>query len=416
MSGVEPRGGRAVFQSRDYCLYLSSRFLWGIASQMQNVAIAWLVYALTHDAFALGLIGLATILPALPLSLITGAVADRFDRRRIVLICYSLYTVCSALLIFTAYEGLVWPVYGLVVFAGSLRAFVNPAAQALMASTVPDEHYASAAAWFNSTTQTANIIGPAIGGLLFPLGTIVPFSVSFGCFALATLSVMRVSPRPAKGRSKAPVTWSMIVAGYHFIWSCPVVLGAITLDLVAVLLGGATALLPIYAGEIFRTGPWGLGLLRAMPAVGAIFAALILAHYPLGRRVGRSMFACVAIYGMATIGFGLSQSIWPAMVCLVVLGSADVISVVIRSSLIQIETPDAMRGRVIAVHSILTNTSNNLGDFESGTLASFVGAVPAVVTGGIGALLAVVVWIRLFPQLWERDELAIGRPAGSEKS
>ena len=408
MSDVTPRGGRAVFRFRDFRLYLAGRFLWGLAMQIQNVAIAWLVYELTHDPFALGLIGLATFLPTVPLSLVTGAVADRFDRRRILVLTYALITIGAALLCFTVQYQLVWPIYVIVVGVGACRSFSNPAGQALMAATVPDEEFASAAAWSNTTNQTATVIGPAIGGILVPFGALVPFVVALACFICATTMAYLIAPRPAKGRSKGPVTWSMLVAGYQFIGGCPVVMGAITLDLVAVLLGGATSLLPIFASEVYHTGPWGLGLLRSMPAIGSILTALVLAHYPLQSRVGRTMFICVFAYGFATIGFGLSTSIWPAMICLIILGSADVISIVIRSSLIQIETPDAMRGRVIAVHTILTGTSNNLGDFESGTVASFIGAVPAVVVGGIGAILGAALWIRLFPALWTRDRLASG--------
>jgi MFS family permease len=408
MTSAGATGGRAVFRFRDYRLYVSGRFLWGLAIQIQNVAIAWLVYDLTRDAFALGLIGLATFLPTVPLSLITGAIADRYDRQRVLVITYGLIALGALALCITVHQGLLWPVYVIVVGVGACRSFSNPAGQALMASTVPDEEYARAAAWTNSLTQTATIMGPAVGGLLYPLGPLVPFVVAFVCFAAATLMAFQIAPRPAKGRRKEPITWSMLVAGYKFIWACPVILGAITLDLVAVLLGGATALLPIFASEIFQTGPWGLGLLRSMPAVGSIVMALVLAHYPLGGWVGRTMFICVFIYGFATIGFGLSTSIWPAMVCLAVLGAADVVSIVIRSSLIQIETPDEMRGRVIAVHTILTGTSNNLGDFESGTLATFVGAVPAVIIGGVGALVGAALWIRLFPALWTRDKLTPG--------
>jgi MFS family permease len=406
MNALAPRGGRAVFRFRDFKLYVTGRFLWGLAMQIQNVAIAWLVYELTHDPLALGLIGLATFLPTVPLSLVTGAVADRYDRRRILVITYGLIALGAALLCLTVKFAVLWPVYLIVVGVGACRSFSNPAGQALMAATVPDEEYASAAAWSNSATQTATVIGPAVGGLLFPLGPLVPFSVALVCFVCATAMAYMIAPRPAKGRSKGPVTWSMLVGGYKYIWGCPVVLGAITLDLVAVLLGGATSLLPIFASEVFHTGPWGLGLLRSMPAVGSILTALVLAHYPMQERVGRTMFVSVFVYGLATLGFGLSPNIWPAMLCLIILGSADVVSVVIRSSLIQIETPDAMRGRVIAVHTILTGTSNNLGDFESGVVASAIGAVPAVVVGGAGAILGAALWIRLFPALWQRDRLA----------
>ena len=382
------------------------RFLWGIAVHIQTVAVAWHVYEQTRDPLALGFIGLATFLPTVPLSLVTGAIADHFDRRRVLFASYVVMALGSLALVGVSHLDLVWPIYVVVVVIGSARAFTSPAGQALMASLVPDEEYASAAAWSNSVTQTATITGPGIGGLLYIFGPTAPFGVSLMCFMVAAFMAWQIAPRPVKGSRRGVVSWSTLVAGYKFIWACPVILGSITLDLVAVLLGGATALLPIFAREIFETGPLGLGVLRSMPAVGAILAALFLAHRPLGGGVGRIMFASVAIYGAATIGFGLSTSIWPAMLCLAALGCADVVSVVIRQSLIQIETPDAMRGRVIAVHTILTGASNNLGEFESGLLASFVGAPPAVVIGGVGAVLAALIWMRLFPALRHRDRIA----------
>ena len=398
-------GARAVFRFRDFRLYLAGRFLWGVAIHIQTVAIAWFVYELTGDPLALGFIGLATFLPTLPLSLVTGAVADHFDRRRVLFASYLLIALGALGLVAISRWGVVWPVYLLVVVGGSARAFTSPAGQALMTSLVPDEEYASAAAWSSSVNQTATIVGPALGGLLYILGPTAPFIVALACFVIAAVLAWKIAPREIKGAKRGAVRWETLVAGYRFIWATPVILGAITLDLVAVLLGGATALLPIFAKEIFDTGPWGLGLLRAMPAVGAIATALFIAYRPLGGGVGRMMFASVIVYGVATIGFGLSTSIWFAMVFLAVLGAADVLSVVIRQTLIQTETPDAMRGRVIAVHTILAGASNNLGDFESGLLASFLGAVPAVVIGGVGAVVASVVWMAGFPALLRRDRI-----------
>jgi MFS family permease len=395
--------GRAVFRFRNFRFYVTARFLWGLAMQIQTVAVAWYVYDLTRDALSLGLIGLATFMPTVPLSLITGAVADRYDRRRILYVGYAIMALGAAALCVLAWQAVVWPVYVVVIFIGAARSFSNPAGQALVAATVPDEEYSSATAWTNSIIQTATVAGPAIGGLLYPLGPVVPFVVAFVCFLVATFCAWRISPPQKKLGGKPPVTWSMLVAGYRFIWGRPAILGSISLDLAAVLLGGATALLPIFASEVFHTGPWGLGVLRSMPAVGSIIAALFLAHYPMTRGVGRTMFISVVIYGLATIGFGLSTSIWPAMFCLMVLGGADVVSVVIRQSIIQIDTPDEMRGRVIAVHTIMTGTSNNLGDFESGALAHFIGAAPAVLVGGAGAVAASLIWMRLFPQLWARE-------------
>ena len=400
---TEAKAGRAVFRFRNFRYYVTARFLWGLAMQMQTVAVAWYVYDITRDAFALGLIGLATFVPAVPLSLFTGAAADRYDRRTILYVSYGVVALCALALCVLAWSRLLWPIYGVVIFLGAARSFANPAGQALVAATVPDEEYASAMGWTNSIIQTSTVVGPALGGLLFPLGPIVPFSASLVLFIISTYCAWRLDPPTKKLASKPPVTIAMLLAGYRFIWASPAILGAISLDLAAVLLGGATALLPIYASEVFHTGSWGLGLLRSMPAVGSIIAGLVLAHYTMKRGVGRTMFYSVIVYGLATIGFGLSTSIWPAMACLMILGAADVVSVVIRQSIIQIDTPDEMRGRVIAVHTIMTGTSNNLGDFESGALASWIGAVPAVVVGGVGAVCASVIWMRLFPQLWARE-------------
>jgi MFS family permease len=285
---------------------------------------------------------------------------------------------------------------------GSARAFTNPAGQALMMNIVPDDEFTSAVSWNNSITQSATIIGPGLGGLLYPLGATVPFIVAFVFFTAAVLFALNIVPRPNKG-TKPPITFDMLVAGYRYIWGKPVILGSITLDLVAVLLGGATALLPVYARDIFFAGPWALGVLRATPSVGSILAALILAHRPMRKNVGLIMFISVFIYGLATIGFALSTHILVAMVFLVILGAADMVSVVIRQTFIQVETPNEMRGRVIAVHTILTGTSNQLGDFESGTLAHFVGAVNSVLIGGIGALGATGLWMYLFPSLRNRQ-------------
>jgi Transmembrane secretion effector len=256
-----------------------------------------------------------------------------------------------------------------VVFVlGVARSFSNPAGQALVMSLVPDEEYPSAAAWNNSMNQTTNIVGPAIGGLLFPFGIYAPFIAAGAAFVVAFALVARIAYRPQKA-GKPPVTLAMLAAGYKFIWRSPIILGAITLDLVAVLLAGATALLPIFARDIFETGPWGLGLLRAMPSVGSVAAALMLAYFPLQAGIGKKMLVSVAIYGFATIGFGLSTHILMAIPFLIIIGAADMVSVVIRQTLIQVETPPEMRGRVVAVHTILTGTSNQLGEFESGALA-----------------------------------------------
>ncbi len=398
----DTRDSRAAFRIPDYRFYVSSRFLWTMGQQIMGVATAWFIYERTQDPLALGLIGLATFLPSIPLSLVTGAVADRYDRRRIIILSCIVMAVCAAAIFYMTRTTWVWPVYGAVMVLGAARSFSNPAGQALMMNLVPNEQYTSATSWNNSITQTANIIGPGVGGLLYPLGAGVPFAVAFCLYLGAVVFAARIVPRPNTG-AKPPVTLAVLVAGYQYIWSKPVLLGSITLDLVAVLLGGATAMLPIFAQEIFLAGPWALGLLRATPSVGSILAALAFANYPVRRNVGKIMYACVFIYGLATIGFGLSTNIFVAMFFLAVIGAADMISVVIRQTLIQVETPNDMRGRVIAVHTILTGTSNQLGDFESGVLARFIGAVPTVVFGGCAALAATSLWVKLFPGLYHRD-------------
>jgi MFS family permease len=406
MSGAR---GWAVFRFRDYRAFIICRFLWTLGLQVQNVAIAWLVYLVTNDPFSLGLIGLCAFIPSVPLSLVTGPAADRYDRRWIIILSCALMTVCAVALLLLVLNG--WlapggmvPVYAAIILVGSARAFANPAGQALMSVLVPDEEFPSAVAWNNSTNQMASVSGPALGGVLVAFGHTIPFIVSASCFIVAMFFAYAIKARPPRAE-KIRATWSVIVAGYKFIWTRPVILGAITLDLVAVLLGGATALLPVFAKDIFLTDAWGVGVLRSMSSVGSIVAALVLANYPLRTHVGRTMFFCVIVFGLCTIGFGLSTNIVMAGAFLLVLGAVDMVSVVIRQSLIQIETPNEMRGRVMAVHTILTGTSNQLGEFESGVLAALIGAVPTVIFGGVSAIVAALVWMRLFPSLRDREKI-----------
>jgi MFS family permease len=395
----------AVFQSRDFGLYLSARFLSALAIQMQNVAVGWLVYDLTRDPFALGLVGLASFLPAVALALATGHTADRYDRRRILVACYlvTLATAVGLLAIAVSGSGQVWLIYGLLLIFGVSRAFANPAGQALVPNLVPTEQLANAIAWNSTAWQTATITGPALGGLLYYFGADVAFGAAALCFLACCVlfAMMHSRPQPAPG----DITWETLVAGIRFIRSRPAIFGAISLDLFAVLLGGATALLPVYARDILDVGPGGLGLLRSMPAVGALLVALLLAQRPLQSRSGVRMFQGVAIFGVATIGFGLSTNLALSCLCLFVLGAADMISVFVRSTLVQFDTPDAMRGRVSAVNSVFIGASNELGEFESGALAAAIGTVPAVVVGGIGTLAVCGLWMRWFPALRYRDRL-----------
>ncbi len=395
----------AVFASRDFGLYLAARFLSALAIQMQNVAIGWLVYDLTRDPLALGLVGLASFLPAVALALITGHTADRYDRRAILVVCYvvTLGTALGLLAMAVGGSGQVLPIYGLLLVFGISRAFANPAGQALVPNLVPPEQLGNAIAWNSTAWQTATIAGPALGGLLYYFGATVAFGAAALCFLACCLlfGLIRSRPQPPPGE----VSWETLLAGIRFIRSRPTIFGAISLDLFAVLLGGATALLPIYARDILDAGPGGLGLMRSMPAVGALLVALWLAQRPLQSRSGLRMFQGVALFGIATIGFGLSESLILSCVCLFVLGAADMISVYIRSTLVQFDTPDAMRGRVAAVNSVFIGASNELGEFESGALAAAIGTVPAVVVGGVGALVVGGLWMRWFPELRYRDRL-----------
>ncbi|MSR08074.1 MAG: MFS transporter [Gammaproteobacteria bacterium] len=395
----------AVFASRDFGLYLAARFLSALAIQMQNVAIGWLVYDLTRDPLALGLVGLASFLPALALALITGHTADRYDRRAILVVCYvvTLGTALGLLAMAVGGSGQVLPIYGLLLVFGISRAFANPAGQALVPNLVPPEQLGNAIAWNSTAWQTATIAGPALGGLLYYFGATVAFGAAALCFLACCLlfGLIRSRPQPPPGE----VSWETLLAGIRFIRSRPTIFGAISLDLFAVLLGGATALLPVYARDILDAGPGGLGLMRSMPAVGALLVALWLAQRPLQSRSGLRMFQGVALFGIATIGFGLSESLILSCVCLFVLGAADMISVYIRSTLVQFDTPDAMRGRVAAVNSVFIGASNELGEFESGALAAAIGTVPAVVVGGVGTLVVGGLWMRWFPELRYRDRL-----------
>jgi len=398
--------GRVAFEHRDFKLFFAARFVSALALQMQNVAIGWLVYDISRDPLALGIVGLVAFLPAVGLALFTGHAADRFDRRVILVASYAvLAAVALALWACVHYElREVWPIYVLTFLVGVTRAFANPASQALVPNLVPTEHLGNAIAWNSTAWQTATIAGPALGGFLYALGAAVVFAASTFSFLLVLSLFLALRFRAAK-RPAAKTSWATLVAGIHFIRAKPVIFGAISLDLFAVLLGGATALLPIFARDILEVGPWGLGLLRSMPAVGATCTAFFLAHRPLTRQTGRRMFEAVGLFGVATIGFGLSQNLALSLFFLFVLGAADMVSVFVRQTLVQMETPDEMRGRVSAVNSVFIGASNELGEFESGALAALIGTVPTVVVGGIGTLCVAGLWAWRFPELRRRDRL-----------
>lgn len=397
--------GLAPFSHPAFRRFFAARFLAGMAQQIHNVGLGWLVYDRTGSAMALGLVGLAAFAPALLLALASGHVADRFDRRMIVTVCWTLVALADGALALLSLQpdGPVWPVYAVAVLVGAARAFANPAGQALLPSLVPRDVFPGAVSLMASAWQSSSIIGPAIGGLLYILGPAMVFGTSAACFAVSAAFVFSLGPRPGAGGGRP--TLESLFAGIAFIRSRPVVLGAISLDLFAVLLGGATALLPIYARDILHTGPWGLGLLRSMPALGAVAMSVLLAWRPLQRGAGRKIIVAVAVFGAATLVFGLSETLWLSMAALFVTGAADMVSVVVRQTLVQLETPDEMRGRVAAVNSVFIGASNELGEFESGALAAAIGPVGSVVLGGIGTLAVAAAWVRLFPQLWRRDRL-----------
>jgi MFS family permease len=392
------------------------KLFWGasvastIALQMQIVAVGWQVYQLTHSAFDLGLVGLVQFIPSLFLVFVVGHVADRYDRRNVARISALVEALAAAALALGSIEG--WLnreiIFAAVFVIGAGRAFSKPTMSAMLPSLMPPALLPRAVAGSASATQFAIIIGPAVGGFLYVAGPAVVYASSCVLFVLCSLMltfIKRPATAPANAGKSPGASLSSVFAGLAFIRSKPAIMGAISLDMFAVLLGGATALLPVYAQDILHTDSSGLGLLRSAPAVGALAVALLLARHPLRGRVGRTMFIAVAVFGLATIVFGLSRSFALSLVALAVLGASDMISVVVRSSFVQLETPDAMRGRVSAVNSVFIGTSNQLGEFESGLTAAWFGAVPAVLIGGIGTILIVMLWIRLFPALYRVDRL-----------
>src|SRR5271170_3628452 len=420
---VEPTIGRdyrSAFKSRDFRLYQAARLMVILGAEAQSVAVAWQVYALTHSALDLGYTGLALFLPGVFVMLAAGHAADRYDRRRIILLCYTLQACCTAALLWmsmsaTALQGgRVWPIYAVLVGIGLGRAFSGPAASAMLPSLVPKEHFVNAVTWGATVFQIANMSGPAVGALLFtlPLAGVAPrwngAPVVYAFTLLMLLGfivlVSMIRARMVTTEKKA-FNMKTVLAGLEYVWRAKLLLGSISLDLFAVLLGGATALLPIFAKDILHAGPRGLGLLRAMPSVGALVVSLTMLVKPIKRRAGLTMLVCVGIFGAATVVFGLSRSIYLSAAALVIVGASDMVSVVVRSSVLQLATPPEMRGRVSAVNSMFLGASNELGEFESGVTAQWLGAVRATVVGGIGALMVTGLWSALFPSLRNADEL-----------
>jgi len=385
-----------------FASFIAADMLFGSAEDIIVVAVGWLVFSRTRSTFDLGMIGLAGFLPLILLSLLTGLVTDRFDRRAVLAICGAGLCAGAVMLCVASAGDAIWPIYVIVVLIGSAKAFLGPVSKALVPNLVSAGDLTRGFAMAHSFGGTARLLAPALGGLLYAFGPQVPFAAASVLAALGVASCIGIGARPPENVTSG-VSWSTLIAGFVFIWSAPVVMAAMGLDLVAVLLGGATALMPYYAQEIFHVGPWALGLMRTAPAVGGLLMSGMLAWWPLQRHAGPTLLAVVVIYGLGTIGFGLSITLPIALACLLILGAADAVSMVVRAGLVQTQTPDAMRGRVSAVHSLFTGASGELGEVESGLLSSAIGVVPCVVLGGVAAIVAAAAWAALVPALRRAD-------------
>jgi MFS family permease len=406
---ASPRlSGRIAFTNRGFTFYILARWSIVTAVEMQSVAVGWQVYYITRRPLDLGLIGLAQFLPGILLFLLSGIAADRFNRRKVLLCCYSGYATCSALLLWIARSGAgnVNFIFAVMVLVGIVRSFTGPASRAIMPLLVPDEHFPNAVAWNSNAFQSATILGPALGGLVYAIahGPSAVYGAALAAALVAFVSIFQIELRP-KTRQREPFSLSTVFAGFRYIFEHKMILGSISLDLFAMLLGGAVALLPVYAHDILHTGPWGLGFLRCAMAVGASAMSVLLAYRPLRSRAGAIMLWCVGGFGAFTIVFGLSRSLALSLVALLLAGAADAVSVYVRAILVQLLTPDEMRGRVNAVDMIFIGASNQLGEFESGLTAQWFGTVPAVVIGGAGAILVTILWAWAFPDLRQVDSL-----------
>ncbi len=401
-------GGRVAFRYPNFRYYMTARMLATIASEMQAVAVGWQIYALTHRALDLGLVGLAQFLPGIVLFLVAGQAADRFPRQRILQCCYVAFACVSALLLALTLRGLtgVWPVYAALVMNGVVRAFNGPASQAFLPLVVPEEVFPNAVAWASSIIQGAMTLGPMVGGVVYGLtGSPAPVYAGSAVACLGATVLMGKVRVEAAQRPRGIARRGVLLDGLRYLWRAKMTLGAISLDMFAVLLGGAVALMPVFAKDILGVGATGLGILRGAPGTGAVIMAMVLAYRPLQRHAGAIMLWCVAGFGACTVVFGLSRSMALSVAALVILGACDMVSVVVRHTLVQISTPDEMRGRVSAVNMMFIGASNEVGQFESGVTAAWFGAVPAVVVGGVGTILIVVLWSRLFPELRRVNEL-----------
>ncbi|MBZ5679670.1 MAG: MFS transporter [Acidobacteriia bacterium] len=406
---ADATAGRAAFTHPAFVLFQIARFLIVSAVEMQAVAVGWQVYEITKRPLDLGLVGLAQFLPGILLFPISGHASDRFERRDVLSACYAGYAVCFALLLALVQRRVqsITAIYVVLVLIGVVRSFNSTASRSILPQLVSEEHFPNAVAWNASIFQAATILGPSFGGILYALsrGPSAVYAIAMITAVGATVSTFRIKPE-VKARPREPMTLKTVFAGLHFIWQQKLILGAISLDLFAVLLGGAVALLPVYAREILHTGPWGLGLLRAAPGVGAALMAVLVAHRPLRGRSGPMLLWSVAGFGVFTIVFGFSRSLTISLLALLLLGASDMISVIIRATLTQLATPDEMRGRVTAVDMIFIGTSNEFGQFESGVTAQWFGTVWAVIFGGVGTLVVIAVWAWLFPELRHAGELS----------
>ncbi len=396
-----------LIRERRFFRYWLSRVTGAMATQMLMVAMAWHMYELTSSAWDLGLVGLVQFVPALLLALLAGHAADRWPRGRIIVVCLIGQALVAAVLLQATWSDalsrdlLLWLSLGM----GAIRAFQMPASQALLPALVSTSLLPRAMAFSSAGLQAAILGGPALGGFVFALGADVVYALSLALLVAASLALMRLS-LPHRQSAPEPMTVTSVLAGVRFVWHHKILLGGFSLDLFAVLLGGATALLPIYAKDILQVGPWGLGLLRASPAAGALIMSLVLSRWPLQRHVGRWLMVSVGLFGVSIAVFALSTVFWLSMLALVFSGAFDMVSVVVRQTLMQLETPDEMRGRVSAVSSIFIGASNQLGEFESGATAALMGPVAAALVGGVGTVLVAVLWTRLFPGLARRDRMS----------